>query len=140
MKRIGKVVNQAIPHEEALRMAKAQKALRRWAEAVGPILAEKSRPERYERGTVWVAVDGSSWAQELRLNKDQILSKLRAMANDGTLFEKLRFGVRSVEKTEETEPAIKPITKVTKRPDLDGLSIREIAERRMKMMDDEGRT
>ena len=75
-------------------MARAQRAFRRWPEVVGPFLATRSWPDRFSRGTVWVAVEGSSWAQELRMLKGQILSRLREVAADRALFQDVRFGVR----------------------------------------------
>lgn len=140
MRRIQSVMAEAIGRDEVLRAARAQKVLRQWPEVVGPVLGSKSAPDRYEKGTVWVVVEGSAWASELRLNKDRILARLRDLAGDPTLFEKLRFGVRKLSEaklTPKEEPEQLYIDR--ERHDLDGLSIREIAERRIAKLRDENR-
>jgi predicted nucleic acid-binding Zn ribbon protein len=139
MRRIQEIVGAAIDREEVLKVGRAQRIFRRWAEIVGPALAERSRPDRYDHGTVWVAVTGSSWAQELRMRKDQILSRMREMSGEPELFQRLRFGVRplpeweSEAQTQQEKPTVEP------NPEIRQLSIREIAERRLKKMKDEGR-
>lgn len=129
MKRIGQVLPQAVTQEEALRRAKAQTILRDWKEIVGEGLASRSHPDRYGRGTVWVAVEGSAWAQELRLRKEMILTRLRQRGRDVSLFEDIRFGVRPLPAPgADLEPAPEepkePLARDTE------MTIREIAERR----------
>lgn len=94
MRHVGRVLPRAVENAEVLRAARASAALRRWEEVVGPLLAEKSVPDRYDRGTVWVATQGSAWAQELRLMKPLILERLEAMAGERGMFLDVRFGVR----------------------------------------------
>lgn len=92
-------------------------------------MATRSFPDRYDHGTVWVAVTGSAWAQELRMQKDQILARLTERASEPNLFINVRFGVRPLPEPasqEEERPAAPP------REEESGLSIREIAERRLK--------
>jgi predicted nucleic acid-binding Zn ribbon protein len=67
--------------------------MRRWPEIVGPILAKHSHPERYDRGTLWIAASGSAWAQELRLGQELILGRLNEAVGE-TLFTGIRVGVR----------------------------------------------
>ena len=94
MRQVGRVLPRAVENAEVLRAARAGSALRRWEEAVGPLLASKSVPDRYDKGTVWVATQGSAWAQELRLMKPQILERREAMAGERGMFIDIRFGVR----------------------------------------------
>lgn len=94
MRHVGRMLPRAIENVEVLRAARAGSVLRRWEEAVGSLLAEKSVPDRYDKGTVWVATQGSAWAQELRLMKPQILERLEAMAGERGMFLDVRFGVR----------------------------------------------
>src|SRR5436853_1691972 len=94
MRKLSHVMPDAIARDEILRAGKAQVALRRWEEVVGPMLASKSAPDKYDHGTVWVAVSGSAWAQNLRMAKHQILAKLCNLAGDKALFTDIRFGVR----------------------------------------------
>lgn len=141
----------AVDNAEVLRAARAGAVLRRWEEAVGPVLAQKSTPDRYDRGTVWVATQGSAWAQELRLLKPVILERLEAMCGERGMFLDVRFGVRPAKPPmgfdvaeaslpREREPQIEapppPKPKVVE-PARDvprseaGMSIRERAARRL---------
>jgi hypothetical protein len=130
------MVGEAIGREEVLRAARAQRAMRRWEEVVGPMLATKSSPDKYDHGTLWVAVTGSAWAQELRMVKNQILGKLRNIAGDPELFTDIRFGVRPIAPVpvpvEES-----PLAQIH-RDSLQGLSVTQIKERRLKKWQDEG--
>ena len=96
MRHVARVLPRAVENAEVLRAARAAAALRRWEEAVGPLLATKSVPDRYDRGTVWVATQGSAWAQELRLMKPLILERLEAMVGERGMFLDVRFGVPSL--------------------------------------------
>lgn len=93
MKRITDLLMAAVDRPEVIRAARANHALRHWDDVVGPAMAKNLQPERYDRGTVWVAATGSSWAQELRLCKDEVVERLNQHAGD-TLFRDLRVGVR----------------------------------------------
>ena len=132
------LLGSALGRDEVLRAGRAQRVMRRWPEIVGEALAKRSWPDRYERGTVWVAVQGSAWASELRMVKARILSRMRELSGESGLFEDVRFGERPTrppENEEAPEDHSRP-----KRPELEGLSIREIAERRLREWGDEGGT
>lgn len=122
------MLSRAIERPEILRAARAGLALERWSEVVGPLLAERSRPDRYERGTVFVAVTGSAWAQELRMRREEIMSRLREISGEPSLFINIRFGVRALPDPEFTIPEA-----VYESPP-EELSIREIAERRLRIL------
>jgi len=123
------MLSQAIGKEEVLRMARAQRVLKDWTGIVGPAMAGRSHPERWDRGTVWVAVEGSAWAQELRMIKDVLLSRLEQKAGESGLFLDIRFGVRPLpEKGEPERPAVYAVVN----DDRGELSISEIAARRLK--------
>lgn len=115
----------ALGNGEVLLAARAQAVLRRWPEVVGDFLAERSRPDRFHKGTVWVAVRDNVWAQELRMRKEQILERLNGMSAEGEIFANVRFGVRPLPSAEESLP------QTPAEPDVRHLSIREIAERRL---------
>lgn len=135
MKRIDRLVQESITQTETLRGARAWMALRKWASIVGPTLAAKSIPDRYEKGTVWVAVIGSTWATELRMRKDDILHKLQEASGEPGLFQKIRFGVRPVVSaivSRDPEPA-------HYEPPPNELSIREIGDRLIEKLRNEGR-
>ncbi len=86
----------ALDRSEVLRTARAQAAMRQWPEVVGEILAAKSEPDRFDRGTLWIVAQGSAWAQELRLRKDLILTRLNEQANEPHLFLDLKVGTRKL--------------------------------------------
>lgn len=135
MRKIERLLEGAIERQETLRGARAWRALRHWNEIVGPLLATRSAPDRYEKGVVWVAVSGSAWSAELRMRQDDILERLRAESGDPSLFVKLRFGIRPFDLIESPtlpEP-------LTPRSEPTGESIREIGERLVRKLQDEGR-
>jgi hypothetical protein len=134
MRHLQSMLGQAIGREEVLRMARAQKVLRDWAEIVGPGMATRSYPDRFDRGTVWVAVEGSAWAQELRMIKDVILDRLEQRAGETGLFLDIRFGVRPLPKPEEPE---EPVVHAVVEDDRGELSIAEIAARRLRKWRDQ---
>ena len=131
MRKLSAIVPDAIGRDEVLRAGRAKRVLRQWPEIVGSMLAQKSAPERYDHGTVWVAVTGSAWAQELRMIKGQILGKLIKAGGDPNLFTDIRFGVRplpsgiELEESEDEEVA-------KYRRSLKELSIDQIAEQRLR--------
>lgn len=129
MRKISRVLPSAVQNDEALRAAKAQMILRRvWKDVVGEQLATRSAPDRYTKGTVWVAVTGSAWAQELRMRKEMLLSRLRNHSDDPNLFTDMRFGVRPL-------PVVEPDVVEEPEEKSEGeLSIREIARRRLAKM------
>ncbi|MBA3726889.1 MAG: DUF721 domain-containing protein [Armatimonadetes bacterium] len=97
---------EAIARPEVIRRLHAQVTSRRWEEFVGKQLACKSSPERFENGTLWVAVSGASWVQELTMRKREILDRLNELAGTA-LFKDVRFGNRPIKRTlhESSEPA-----------------------------------
>lgn len=133
MRKIGQFLTKAVTYDSALRTARAQAAMRDWQGIVGEALAKRSRPDRYGNGTVWVAVTGSAWAQEMRMRKDLILRRLRERAGDDTLFIDVRFGVRPLP---TAEIVVQEPSKAFTDEEVEGLSIREIAQRRLKMLRD----
>lgn len=131
MKKVGSLLPRAI-EKEVLDVAAAQGILKHWDEIVGPALAARSWPDRYERAVVWVAVEGSAWAQELRLQKEVILSRLRERGSTA-LFGDVRFGVRKLPaRVVDSDVAV---VEVEVR-DRSTMSIREIAEERLKRLQD----
>jgi predicted nucleic acid-binding Zn ribbon protein len=128
------MLGQAIGREEVLRMARAQAVLRDWTAIVGPQMATRSHPDRFDRGTVWVAVEGSAWAQELRMIKDVILQRLEQKAGESGLFLDVRFGVRPLPEAEAPE---KPVVHAVVEDDRGELSISEIAARRLQKWRDQ---
>lgn len=136
MRPLQQMLPQVVDRKEVLRAARAQIVLRRWEEFVGPALAERSLPDRYEAGTAWVAVESSAWAHELRMRGEVILDRLNEAAGE-RLFEKIRFGVRPRKGLPAT-PFLPPKECTLT---YEGMTFREIAERRLRLMrEDAART
>jgi len=113
VRRVGEVLR-ASGISADVQMAVAAKAtLRRWREVVGPALADQSWPDRYGKGTVYVAVRTSTWAQELRMLKPVILERLREMAGPHVVFTQVRFGVRRLPAEATPGPKMDIATDVT---------------------------
>ena len=132
MKRVSKLLKPALGRDEVLRSARASSVLAHWTEVVGEALAERSAPDRYDRGTVWVAVKGSAWAQELRMIKPVILERLESLAAERGLFHDVRFGVRPFQ-PQAVVAAPEPAMALTYAE----ASISEIAARRWRIWQDE---
>ena len=126
MNPIQNLLNSTVMPPEVLRAARAISTMKKWELVVGKEMAVRCWPERYDHGTVWVAVVGSAWAQELRMQKDEILNRLNTLAGEPGLFVALRFGVRPIKR------AVVGGTATEETSDTEGLSIREIAERRIQ--------
>ncbi len=126
MNPIQHLLNSTVVPPEVLRASRAISTMKKWEIVVGKEMANRSWPEKFDHGTVWVAVTGSAWAQELRLQKDEILARLNDMAGDTNLFVNIRFGVRPLKK------AVILGESLDETAETEGLSIREIAERRLK--------
>jgi predicted nucleic acid-binding Zn ribbon protein len=94
VKKVENMLAAALGRPEVLKMARAQIAMQRWGEVVGGALADKSFPDRYEQGTLWVVATGSAWAQEIRLRKEEIVRRLNEVASEPGLFADVRVGVR----------------------------------------------
>lgn len=136
MRKVGQMIRPALGREDVARAGRAFQFLREWPAIVGDEMALRSFPDRYDQGTVWVAVEGSAWAQELRMQREQILEKLQEKCGDPGLFVNVRFGVRPLPPREESvEKAPK---KERTKPKRTEASIREIAERRLRNWPDGG--
>jgi Dna[CI] antecedent, DciA len=126
MNPIQNLLNSTVVAPEVLKASRAISVMRKWELVVGKDMANRSWPERFDHGTVWVAVTGSAWAQELRMQKDEIISRLNTIADEPGLFVNARFGVRPLKREIEGEPEEIEVA------DTEGLTIREIAEKRLQ--------
>lgn len=89
MRIMADVLGDAIGRKEVMRAARAQILFKRWGEAVGDHLANNTKPDRFDKGTLWFTASGSAWSQETMLHKNVILSRLNEMAGE-ELFSDLR--------------------------------------------------
>lgn len=59
--------------------------LGRWADLVGPVNAEHSRPEGFAAGVLQVRTDSTAWATNLRMLAPAIVARLNDQLGDGTV-------------------------------------------------------
>lgn len=85
-----KVVRTVIPEG----MAPSPIGARDWELAVGSRIAARTRPQRLERGTLFVVTASAAWSQELSLLVDPIKERL---VNLGIRVEQLRFRVGKID-------------------------------------------
>jgi len=57
----------------------------RWAEIVGPELADHTSPEKLRDGELTVAADSTAWATQVRLLAAQLVRRLNAELGTGTV-------------------------------------------------------
>ena len=93
MKRLSDIIHVAVDQKEVLRAARAQAVSRQWVEVVGELLATKTSPDRFERGTLWVNASSTTWAQELRMREETVLQRLNELARERGLFTEIRVGI-----------------------------------------------
>lgn len=67
-----------------------------WPEAVGERIAAAASPVSERDGTVTVACESATWAQELDLLGGQIAERLRSQLPSEAAFERLRFQVGEI--------------------------------------------
>jgi predicted nucleic acid-binding Zn ribbon protein len=56
-----------------------------WADIVGPVLAEHTRPDSFPDGELAVTADSTAWATQVRLLAPQLVRQLAAELGDGTV-------------------------------------------------------
>lgn len=62
----------------------------RWRDVVGERIASVTRPERFDKGILFVAVASAPWRAELTLRRHEIIDKINAAAG-GTIVRDIRF-------------------------------------------------
>ncbi len=62
----------------------------RWSEIMGPQIARRARAFRYDDGTLLIAVPDATWRQELAMQTDELLKKIRSFPF-GRVVKQLRF-------------------------------------------------
>lgn len=71
-----------------------RQVLIRWEQIVGTQIANAARPLRWDNQMLWIAVKSHTWAQELQLQAEEILSRLNEEAGK-KIFTSLRFVTRT---------------------------------------------
>ncbi len=70
-------MQRALRRLRILDQVQGQQALLAFAQACGPRLLSRVRPERFSRGTLFVRVQSSAWANEIHYLKTELLLQLR---------------------------------------------------------------
>ena len=85
-----------------------QRLRTKWTAIVGEDLSARTRPTKYYRGTLWIAVTDSSRSYELQFHKRDLMAAIHAHLGSEDVAE-LRFRVGSVEPPPgEREPEVPP--------------------------------
>ena len=79
-----------------------------WADIVGDDLAQKTRPVRLRRETLWLAAPDSSWAFNLLFVKEEILDSVHTFLQSDDVGD-LRFVVRDFSSPEGADNRAPPI-------------------------------
>ena len=66
-----------------------------WSAIVGEELSELCQPESIKQNTLFVTVPSSIWAQELSMQSELILGRLKPYLNPGQQIDQVRFIVKS---------------------------------------------
>jgi hypothetical protein len=88
--RLGDLVQQTAPGKAAASVVVSRQV---WEAVAGVGFARRTHPTRFDRGTLWVEVASSGWAQELALAERVIIERL---AERGVAVQRLRCVVREV--------------------------------------------
>lgn len=56
--------------------------LLQWNLVVGPRVADRTLPDRLEKGVLWVRVETSSWMHQLSFMKDEIIAKANELCGE----------------------------------------------------------
>jgi predicted nucleic acid-binding Zn ribbon protein len=75
-KTIGELIPALLRKLGLERGVKEHEILGRWAEIVGPKIAEVSSAERIRDGKLWVAVNHPAWRNELNFMKAELIEKI----------------------------------------------------------------
>lgn len=67
-----------------------------FAKAGGPLLLQHARPERMDRGTLYIRVVHSTWIQEMTCMKSELLAKMHTFPG-GERVQDLRFLLGSID-------------------------------------------
>jgi predicted nucleic acid-binding Zn ribbon protein len=81
-KRIGDLIPALLEQLGLTRGVKEHEILERWAEIVGPKIAEVSSAERIREGKLWVVVGHPAWRNELMFMKADLIAKINRELGD----------------------------------------------------------
>lgn len=64
------------------REVREHRLLLQWDQVVGPRVADRTLPDRLEKGVLWVRVESSSWMHQLSFMKEEIVTQANALCGE----------------------------------------------------------
>lgn len=101
-KRMGGLLNRSLESLGIRKKVLEQQAMGRWAEVVGTHISNAARPRTIIDGTLFVACKSSVWANELTLNKKDIIDRLNNAMRE-CVVKDIRFSSRGYKQAEEVQ-------------------------------------
>lgn len=87
---IGSIIEGIIKDTDIKRRLNESRIFNNWKEIVGSEISKKTRPERISRGTLYLSVTTSIWANELSLMSDKLIEKINSFIGE-EVVKKIRF-------------------------------------------------
>lgn len=78
-KRIGGLIEQILASFGLRDRFHGWQIVHRWPDIVGPEITRHARAVRFSEGILTVVVESDSWRQELEMQREHILNKIRAL-------------------------------------------------------------
>ncbi len=75
---IGSIIKDVVENSGMKSKLNISKIFNRWKEIVGDEICKKTEPVRITRGTLYVSVSTSTWANELSLMSEQLVKKINS--------------------------------------------------------------
>ena len=98
MERLSSILDETVRRLQLQEAADDARVMLLWDRVAGPAVAAASRPDRLDRGTLWITVKSSAWSQELSFMRGDLLKQLhREMGKAYPTA--IRFQVGTVEAT-----------------------------------------
>ena len=92
--KINEVIEEVISKTEIKGGLDRGRVLLSWSEIVGKRVASKTRPYLFKKGTLYIAINSATWAQELNLMKTNLINNINSFLGEKTIKD-IRFKLRS---------------------------------------------
>ena len=87
---IGSIIGDVIKNLDIRSKLNISNVFNRWEEIVGPEIGKKVKPQRITRGTLYISVTTSTWANELSLMSGQLIKKINSFIGE-EVVKNIRF-------------------------------------------------
>jgi predicted nucleic acid-binding Zn ribbon protein len=89
---IGSIIGSVVDKMELSRKLKVSNIFNHWEDIVGSGIAERSKPQKLVRKTLYVSVTTSTWASELSLMSEKLMKKINSFIGEDAV-KSIRFKV-----------------------------------------------